>query len=280
MSASKVFEYVDYKAYLKNRLDGGGGPRSGKRTAFARALGCQAAYLSRVLNGDAQLSLEQADRASQFFGHAAEEERFFFYLVLWNRAGTLSLRKKLATELASLKESQLQLKNRVPLQQPLALDRQVTYYSAWYYTAVHMLLDIDADWTPDRIARALGLSLERTQQVLAFLVESGLVERARDGYRIREKQTHLDAGSPLVSRHHINWRMRAIGHLESGEADGLHYSSVITVAREDIPKIREILLSAIEQVRGTVRATGPEEVLYSYALDLFPVGQRPPGMES
>jgi uncharacterized protein (TIGR02147 family) len=271
-----LFDFTDYKQYLTSRFDSGDSPkRTGQRSAFAKALGCQPAYLSRVLNAEAHLSPEQAEKASAFLGHTAEEERYFFYLVLWGRAGTRSLRAKLAAELEEIKKGHLVLKNRIALRQPLSLDRQVTYYSAWYYTAVHMLLDIQTSWTPALIARALGLSMARVSEILSFLTESGLIEQTPKGYRLLERQTHLDAESGLVSKHHVNWRLRAIQSLEGAHADSLHYSSVVTVARKDVPRIREIMLSAIEEIRKTVRATKAEDTLYSYCLDLFPIGETP-----
>jgi uncharacterized protein (TIGR02147 family) len=268
----RLFDYKDYKNYLTDFFDATG--RSGKRSAFSKAIGCQPAYLSRVLNGEAHLSPEQVDKASEFLGHTREEEKFFFFLVLWNRAGTPSLRKKIGDEIKELRDQHLLLKNRVSLRQPLPPDSQVTYYSAWYYTAVHMLFDIDEAWTPDLIASTLGLSLKRVSEVLSFLSENGLIQRTTSGYKILERETHIDSQSPLVAKHHINWRVKAIQSLEHGREESLHYSSVISVANKDIPKIREIMVDAIERIRRTVKISQPEETLYSYCLDLFPLSER------
>jgi uncharacterized protein (TIGR02147 family) len=266
-----VFEYQDYKKYLREQFQSESHARSGQQTAFSKAIGCQPAYLSRVLNGDAHLSPEQADKASHFLGHSPREERYFFFLVLGNRAGTQSLKSRIAGELKAMKEESSQLKSRVPLFQPLSLEGQTTYYSAWYYATIHMLFDIKETWTPNRIAETLGLSLKRVQEVLSFLTQNGLLNLTSKGYEIQERETHVDADSPLVAKHHINWRMKAIQNLERNDRDSLHYSSVVTVSRKQIPKIREILVSAIADIRKTVRDTEPEDTLYSYSLDLFPV---------
>ena len=62
------FSFKDYKALLHWRIETS--PRRGRgvRAALAQAMKVQSAYLSRVLNGDADLSLEQADAANTFFG--------------------------------------------------------------------------------------------------------------------------------------------------------------------------------------------------------------------
>ena len=75
----KLLDYSDYKAYLRAATDAS----RGLRTALARSLGCQTAYVSQILNGGAQLSLEQAEAIAEA---AVEEcERFYpvFQFVLW-----------------------------------------------------------------------------------------------------------------------------------------------------------------------------------------------------
>jgi hypothetical protein len=49
---------------------------------------------------------------------------------------------------------------------------------------------------------------------------------------------------------------------------------VLTVARKDIPKIREALVRATEEVRGQVRASTEEDSVWCYTLDLFELAQR------
>lgn len=50
----------------------------------------------------------------------------------------------------------------------------------------------------------------------------------------------------------------------------LHYSSVISLAEGDVPKVREKLVKAIEEVREVVRPSN-DETLFCYNLDLFKV---------
>ena len=74
----------------------------------------------------------------------------------------------------------------------------------------------------------------------------------------------------MIAQHHTHWRMKAIQSLDSEKPEHLHYSSAVTVARADIPAVRKILLSAIEQVRKIVKDS-KEDSLYVYCLDLFEV---------
>ena len=76
----------------------------------------------------------------------------------------------------------------------------------------------------------------------------------------------------MILRHQSNWRLQALQALERNQRDDLHYASAVTVARRDVPLIREALVRAIEEVRGKVRASVSEDALYRYTVDLFEVG--------
>ena len=60
--------------------------------------------------------------------------------------------------------------------------------------------------------------------------------------------------------------------LERETQSELHYSSVIGVAHNDLPRIREVLVKAIEQVRTIVKDS-KDEAIYCYDLDLFGLGR-------
>ena len=79
---------------------------------------------------------------------------------------------------------------------------------------------------------------------------------------------HLDKNSPMIYKHHTNWRLEGIKALESQNNDNLHYSSILAIAREDAQKIKQMLLKALEDIEPVV-APSPEEELYSLCMDLF-----------
>ena len=84
------------------------------------------------------------------------------------------------------------------------------------------------------------------------------------------RSLHLDKKSEHVIRHHTNWRLQSVRALEHDTPNDFHYSSVVTMSKKDLPRVREILIGAIEEIRGVIRESG-DEVVYSYLLDLFPV---------
>lgn len=266
-----VFEANDYKAYLNDRLDDpsrGGG--RGARARLSKAIGCQTAYTAQVLRGTAHFSLEQAESINAFLGHSDEESHFFLLLVQVARAGSGPLRQRFEREIARLQEARLFLKNRLGVKQPLGHEDQVIYYSSWQYAAIHALVSIPKLRAPQSLSRRLGLEMGKINEALSFLSRSGILEETAHGYKIGTARIHLGADSPLVAKHHINWRLQAIRALEGDTRENLHYSSVISLSESDASRIRELLIKALETIKPIVRDSA-EETGRCLNIDFFKI---------
>src|SRR5213595_3742322 len=90
-----TFEYVDYRSYVSDLLASQPKKGHGFRSKLATVIGCRPAYITLVLKGQANLSLEQADLLCAHFGLTSEEADFFLLLVQFERAGSASLRQRL-----------------------------------------------------------------------------------------------------------------------------------------------------------------------------------------
>jgi uncharacterized protein (TIGR02147 family) len=262
-----IFDYSDYKTYLEARIRLEG---RGAKSRLAAALRCHVAYISQILNDSAHLSLEQAHAANAYFAHGAEEADFHLLLVLRDRAGTADLRHHYQKKVDEALRERERLRNALQYKRTLNRAEQTTYYSAWYYAAVHILLTIPEYRSRDRIARHLGLAPEQVSQALEFLEAAGLAVRSGSNFRAGDANLHVGDDSPMMRLQHEHWRLRAIHALDRTDREELHYSSVISLAEEDLPRVRKILLEAIRQIREVVRPS-PEEVAYCYLLDLFRV---------
>lgn len=179
-----VFDHREYVSYLSERL-GDEGRRSGKRLASAKAMGCHPAYLSRIMKRQADLSLEQADRLNEHFAHSEDESHFFFLLVQKARAGSKRLRFYFQDQLEKVAGNRQIIKNRVKDRAKLTPSHEAIYYSHWHYSAIHVLLAVDALRTADALAEYLHLPRERIVNVLDFLSDAGLAEYRDGKYRDR-----------------------------------------------------------------------------------------------
>jgi uncharacterized protein (TIGR02147 family) len=263
-----IFEFQDYKSYIdawvQSRPNGG----RGERSRIAERVRCHVTYVSQVLNGQNHFSLEQGEALNSLFEHNEEECDFFILLLENARAGTADLKKHFQRKIQKVLDQRLVLKNRFSDKKTLGREDQATYYSDWAYCAVHMAVLISSLRTPGAIAEYLGLSLSKTTRILQFLESVGLIRREGGGFASAEMRIHLESDSPMISKHHTNWRIQAIRSLDRETPSELHYSSVVTISHEDLPRVREILVKAIEQVRSVVRAS-ENDAIYCYTVDLY-----------
>jgi uncharacterized protein (TIGR02147 family) len=269
---TSVFDYRDYKAYLHDWIEAKPSRGRGEKTRMAEHIRCHSAYIAHVLGGDAHFSLEQASDLSAYLGHRKDEQHFFLCLVQLARAANDTYREYVQTEIRKILETRLNLKDRLHYKAVLSEIDQSIYYSAWYYSAIYALISVPKFQAPDAIARELRLPASKVTEVLDFLTSCGLAKIEKGKYRIGKTSLHLGNDSPMISKHHVNWRMRAIQSLDVPHSRDLHYSSVVSLSEKDIPKVRAILVKAIEEVRSIVRDS-PEEKVCAYSVDLFGIGE-------
>lgn len=260
-----VFEATGYKTYLTKRL-----ALRGMRSGLAVKLGCRPAHISQVLGGKTHFSLEYAVEIDRFLGHAADESRYFLLLVHRDRAGTKDLRHYYENQLEAIRRERTEVRRRISVEGTVAAQFHDRYYASWLYAAIHVMLSIPRLQNAAALAEQLRLPLEQVAGILAFLERAGLARREGTRWRITQKRIHLDAESPLIARHHTNWRLKAVQSCDAGRAENLHYSAVFTLAEADIPKVREIFLQSLREAEGVLVAS-PEETTFGIGVDFFRV---------
>jgi hypothetical protein len=73
-------------------------------------------------------------------------------------------------------------------------------------------------------------------------------------------RTHVPAESPLVARHHLNWRLKAMERFSTISDEELVFTSPMTLSRKDGRAVREAIAELIEKVSGVVERTDPEKL--------------------
>jgi len=266
---SDLFEFQDYKAYLRAAIKAMPNKGRGTRLALANKISCPASHVSQVLSGNSHFSMEQAEAVSGFLGHTDEEANFFLLLLQFSRAGTSALRKRLEKQLRQATQQRRFLKNRLDVKDSISPEDQGKFYSSWLYSAIHVIVSIEKFQTKDSISDHLGISAKRTAEILEFLLSLGLVVKANGRYSMGKARIHLGSDSPLISKLHTNWRMKAIQSLEKEDvANDLHYSSVVTISEQDSERIKSLLVKAITDAKETIKES-KEEGIHCFSLDFF-----------
>ena len=267
MEKKSCFSYSDYRKYIQDCLPIEGEKRGG-RSKLAQALGVQTAFVSRVLHEDAHFSLEQAVDVNSFLGHTEAESEYFMLLLQWSRAGSVKLKDFFQKQIDAIQEERQIIVERLQVKNELSIADQMSYYSTWYYSAIHMMLMVKRWQNPQSISNYLGLPLSLVVSVLEFLVRIGLAIEKDGAYSIGTNRIHLGKNSPILLRHHCNWRMRAMQSMDRFSQEDLFFSGPLCLSEKDAKRLREMLLKFLENMEKLI-APSPEEAVFCMGIDYF-----------
>ncbi len=265
-----LFEYESYKEYVRDWTKSL--PKQGYGTfqRIAKHLGVSSVSVSHVFNGPRDINLEQALELAEFLGLAALESEYFQILVQRERAGTHKLRTRLSEKLAELRNRAHELKERLPQDKTLDEASRPQFYSSWYYSGIRLLTSIEGYQSISTIAERVNLSPSRVREIIDFLLKHGLCVENAGKIQIGPARTHLESSSPLVSRHHSNWRIKAMQNMEDLKPHELFYTGPMALSLDAMTEIRADLVALIER---TVKKVGPSrsETLACLNIDWFSV---------
>jgi hypothetical protein len=267
----RIYDYVDYKRFTIDLLEAMPNRGRGQFTKFAEIAQTHKATISQVFRGDHHLFPEQALRIAMHLGLSANHARYYVLLVNHARAGSADLRTLYEAEIVREREANRELAERLPKERALTGEERAIFYSNWMYSAVRLLSSIPGFRTSTRIAERLGLSREAVERVLEFLVSSGLCRETESEIGMGPRSTYLESRSPLVARHHGNWRVKAMEkHPVLDAANEIAYTAPVTLSKADALRIREILARTIERADAIVGPSACEK-LYCLNIDWFEI---------
>ena len=243
---SNIYEYKDYKQFLLTSLRRLPNHGRGQLSKLAKYLKTSPVAISQILRGVRDFTHEQALEVSEYFQLSELESEYFIMLVLHSRAGTFKLKKKLELQLDQIRIKSQTIKARVPKSSELDEKARNKFYSQWYYSGIRLITSIDSYNTIEKISAKLNISVSRVREVMEFLLQYGLCIEDRGQFKMGPKSTHIEASSPLVTRHHTNWRLKALENMENLSAEELFYTGPMTLSRSSMKKIRAELVTCIE----------------------------------
>lgn len=264
-----LFQFNDYRQYLQHALPTAG-PLRGSRVKLAETLNVQKGWISAVLGGSADLTLEHAFKVSRFLAHTDEEREYFLLLIQYARAGSRDLKSHFHTKVLEISTKRREIRERIHPSSKISEHDQITYYSSWHYAAIHMCFMIPSLRTPESIARYTGIPIERVKSILEFFLRTGVAGIKDGAYVAGQTRIHIGSESPFISKHHSNWRMRAIHALDRSKKENLHYSSAMSLSKDAAEKIREILLQSIQSTEPIIKEA-KDECVYALTMDWFEI---------
>lgn len=262
-----IYKYIDFKRYLFAVVDLNSNVYRYK-AQLAEAAGCQRSYLSQVLNGDAMILPEHAMGLAHFWKLSTQESEYFLTMVLYARAGSKALKDHLKEKLMNARKDQEDLVKRISDKVVLPEASAAIFYSNWQYLAINVLISIPQFRSVQAIAQRLSLSEDVIKKSLRDLEKLGLVYNSGGNWMATNSTLHVPRDSQFNSLNHSHWRKKAVENSFLAEEGSVHYTSVCTLSRDDVIKIKELVLQLIDGSRKIV-APSQEEELYCLTCDWF-----------
>jgi uncharacterized protein (TIGR02147 family) len=243
-----IFEFDDYKKFVEKYFVSMPKRGHGQLKKLAAHLNVHTTFVSQVFNGDKSISPEQGLSVAEYLGLNELETDYFIKLIQIDRAGSEKYKKLLLKELTKMKEHSQKISSRLDIKKILPDEQKAVFYSDWYYSAIRLLIGIEGHQDLESISKYLGLNRKTVSDAINFLLESGLLVREKNELLVGPSKTHLDADSPFIKLHHLNWRYKALEYIKHPYPEKLHYSSPMTIGKKEVLEIRNELVKTIERV--------------------------------
>jgi uncharacterized protein (TIGR02147 family) len=255
---TSIFNYLAYKEFIKELI--ATAATRGFQGKIAKAAQCQPAYLSRILNSEAHLTLEQALGIADFLSLNEIESDYLLGLVSYARAGTPRLQAKLKKHLQKIKNDQENLNRRYQTTELGDGVKEGVYYSSWHWAAVHIATGIPGLQTSKSLAERLALPERTVLQSLETLKNMNLVRQQDGRWIYNSGQLHLSRESMMTAMNHSHWRYRALQDCQDPHSEGLHYSVVYSHSHKAFEPIKDLLLRAVDESRKLIQASEDEDL--------------------
>jgi uncharacterized protein (TIGR02147 family) len=263
-----VFEILDYRLWIKKTLKSYPKEGRGQLTKLAEALGCNNTLISQIMSGARDFSDEQAVEVAQFFGLLGLERDYFLLLVQFEKAGSTSLKNYLSERMSGIKEQALELKNRVQLDRTLTEQDRTRFYSHWMYSGLRMFCSVGDGKSVEEISERFHLKRVQAQDMLNFLVSTGLCVEKAGKYYLGSQSTFLEQSSPHYLKHLTNWRLKAVSAAESSQPEDFLITAPMSLSQKDFELIREQLMKTLKDVLARVKDS-KEETVACLNIDFF-----------
>lgn len=257
MEKLPIYSFNSYRALLSHFLLGN--KQRGQLSRAAEHLNCQRSYLSRVIKGDAHLTLDQAYLLSQFWKFTNDERDYFSSLVEYDRAGVHEYKTFLKKRLDEMKKKHETIQERTQRQSYVVDNMQINYFSSWISCALQFLTMIPQFQNVEALADRLSLKKEIVSFYLDELQKLDFVEFKNNKWINKSSNLHIPKESPLVQLHHNNWRGRAQLDSQNINTDHIHFTGVYTLSFDDYHRIKEMLLAFISDANKIIGPSQCEE---------------------
>lgn len=274
--SKKIFEYLDYREFLKDYYNAKkeANPAFSLRV-FSDKIGFKAKdFISRVMNGDKNLSSQSIPKVASGLRLGKHETEFFIALVKFNQAETTEERN------SAFGEMQAVLKVvRFAEKQHLLGHAQYMVYSHWRHLTIRSLIGMygfDGDY--EALARRVHprITAEEAKASVKLLEDCMLIKKGKNGkYVLTENAiTTGDRTSKLALRgFHQDCLKLAADSIDRDPPGTRHISGLtLGISHEGYERIVERINAFRKEIALIAEEDENSDKVFQLQFALFPVG--------
>jgi uncharacterized protein (TIGR02147 family) len=255
-----LYEFSDYRIYLKTWLDWAKREGRSNLTKLAVVAQIHGTFLSHVLRGDKSLSLEQASLIAEHISLSRLEEDYFLILIHIDKAGNQRLKNYWLGKKKEIELEKNKLKSRLENHKELSSEDKAVFYSSWIYTAIWSATAIENGQSLQQLSDRFQLPRNKIEEVTSFLSQSGLCIEKKGVFHIGDVHFHIPNESPLVVKHHTNWRIKAMQKMDLRSHEELFFTAPMSISKKDFENIREKINRLIKEAVDIAKESAAEDV--------------------
>lgn len=258
-----IYLHTDYRVYLKQLL------KFKTQVQLAKAMDCQAAYLSQVLKEKASLTEDHGFKLCHYLEFSDHETEYFLILLRHSRAGSHSLIQYLEKKRNQLKEHYLELNERLSSEKKNGVDEMNIFYcSSWIPSALHSATSCDGFQTINSLASRFNMDKSTVQYYLQQLEKFNLVRFEKNKWVFNGGSLHFPKNSSMDQTFQTHQRIHALHKLSERQPLDIHYSSVLSIDLKTSQKIKEIIISTLAEVHKVAEPAESQDV-HTLCIDFF-----------
>lgn len=265
---SLPFSETDYRSVIRKWVAERPHKGRGEMKIIAELLSIPSSVWSQTLSGQREMNEDQAFLVADHFAFTELEREYFLCLVQIERAGHHEYKAHLKKKLLGLRDKSQNLSTRLEHEKVLNEKDQAEFYSTWIYSAVRLYCGIGTGKKIDDICAEFNLERERAVRIINFLLSVGLIVLENSLYKMGPARTHVGKNSPFVSKHHTNWRVRAMERAQNLKDNELMFTGPMSLSQKDFESLRERMIGMIQEVSDKVKDS-ESEILACFNLDFF-----------
>ena len=266
-----IFEYLDYRLYLKDFYLEKKKMSKFSFREFSRMAGFTSpVFIKLVIEGKSNLSNSSIGKLSKALGLVKTERSFFENLVKFDQAKNIDEKMKY---LERLKKSTSSIKSFV------LTDEHFEYFSQWYHAVVKELLntmEFNGDYA--KLAETIHppIKVSEVKQSIRLLERLGLVEGDEQG-RPRVTRQFVSAAGISMQALAVKNVQRKMAHLAADAIDSVpaqqrDISGVsIGISAEGFNKVQEELARCRQRLLEIAAEDKQSDRVYRVNLHLFPL---------